>query len=221
MNFRFGVLGAVLAAFWVALLLGPLLLLGESLLWPELLDGLADPRFASALGLSLQSSLLSLILTILLGTPAAWYLATCSGGWARRLEPLLELPIVIPPAVVGVALLMAFGRQGTLGGLLFDLGIELPFSMQGVVLAQLVVSSPFYVQGAKTAFGKVSAQHLEVAKTLGADSARCFWNVAVPIAWPGLVSAASVAWARSLGEFGATLLFAGNRVGHTDRKSVV
>lgn len=209
------ILGAGLALVWVFLLLGPLLLLGESLRGPALLDGLSDPRFATALGLSLQTSVVSLLLTVLLGTPVAWYLARRSGGWAKHLEPLLELPVVIPPAVVGVALLMAFGRQGSLGALLFDLGLELPFSKKGVVLAQLVVSSPFYVQGAKTAFSKVSSQHLEVAQTLGAGPAQRFWHVAVPIAWPGLVSAASIAWARALGEFGATLLFAGNRVGHT------
>lgn len=215
MKLGWRILGTGLGLLWVGLLLGPLLLLGESLWWPELLDGLSDPRFASALGLSLQTSVVSLLLTIALGTPVAWYLATRAGSKLRALEPLLELPIVIPPAVVGVALLMAFGRQGTLGALLFDLGLELPFSAKGVVLAQLVVASPFYVQGAKTAFSKVSVQHLEVAQTLGASPAQCFWHVAVPIAWPGLVSAASLAWARALGEFGATLIFAGNRVGHT------
>lgn len=208
-------LSMALALVWLGLLLGPLLLLGESLRWPELLDGLSDPRFGSALGLSLQTSLISLLLTVVLGTPVAWYLARSGQGWTKRLEPLLELPIVIPPAVVGVALLMAFGRQGTMGALLFDLGLELPFSRKGVILAQLVVSSPFYVQGAKTAFSKVSPQHLEVAQTLGAGPMQRFLHVAVPIAWPGLMSAASVAWARSLGEFGATLIFAGNRVGHT------
>lgn len=215
MNLGLRAVGTLLALLWVFLLLGPLLLLGESLRWPELVDGLSDPRFASALGLSLQTSLISLLLTLLLGTPMAWYLATRKGGWVRSVEPLLQLPIVIPPAVVGVALLMTFGRQGSLGAVLFDLGLELPFSTKGVVLAQLVVSSPFYVQGAKTAFSKVSTQHLEVAQTLGANPAQRFWHVAVPIAWPGLVGAASLAWARSLGEFGATLIFAGNRVGHT------
>lgn len=209
------VLGAGLGLLWLALILVPLVVLGESMSMAELKSGVLDPRFAPALGLSLQTSLLSLGLTVVLGTPVAWFLARRPRGWSRGLEGLLSLPIVIPPAVVGVALLVTFGRQGPLGALLFDVGLELPFSRKGVVVAQFVVSSPFYVQGAKTAFSKVEPQLLEVAQTLGASYIQRMRHVALPMAWPGLLTAASLAWARALGEFGATLLFAGNRVGHT------
>lgn len=215
MNAALRGLGWGLGLMWIALLLGPLVVLGESVTWTQVQQGVSDPRFLSALGLSLKTSVVSLLLTLVLGTPVAWYLARRPPTWSRALEGLLDLPIVIPPAVVGVALLLTFGRQGAMGELFDSMGLALPFSARGVILAQLVVSSPFYVQGAKTAFSKVQPQYLEVAQTLGASWTQRFVHVALPLAWPGLLTAAGLCWARALGEFGATLLFAGNRVGHT------
>lgn len=215
MNWSIRVLGWSCGLLWILLILGPLLLLGESLSWSDLQRGLSEPAFASALGLSLQTSAISLSLTLILGTPVAWHLARSPNSWTRGLDSLFELPIVIPPAVVGVALLSAFGRQGELGQLLASIGLQMPFSTKAVVLAQLVVASPFYVQGAKSAFTEIDEQYLEVAQTLGASWWQRFTRVALPLAWPGLMTAASLAWARALGEFGATLIFAGNRVGST------
>jgi molybdate transport system permease protein len=125
------------------------------------------------------------------------------------------LPVVIPPAVLGVALLETFGRRGLLGGALDGLGLALPFSTAAVVVAQIVVSAPFYVQAASSAFRRVDADLLLVARTLGASPAGAFVRVGVPLALPGLLGGAALCWARALGEFGATLLFAGNLPGTT------
>jgi molybdate transport system permease protein len=130
-------------------------------------------------------------------------------------EAVVDLPIVLPPAVVGIALLETFGRSGLVGPVLVALGIQIPFTTLAVVLAQVVVSAPFYVQAAAAAFRRVDADLLIVARTLGQTQRGAFLRVAVPIALPGLIGGAALAWARALGEFGATLLFAGNLPGTT------
>jgi molybdate transport system permease protein len=178
-----------------------------------LLAGLEHPAVWPALRLSLLTTTLGLLATVALGTPLAWSLARHPRR--RWFEVLLELPIVVPPAVVGVALLLVFGRQGFLGPALADAGWRLPFTTAAVVVAQVVVSAPLYVQAATAAFRGVDAELFAVARSLGASSARVFFGVAVPIALPALVGGAAVAWARALGEFGATLLFAGNLQGRT------
>jgi molybdate transport system permease protein len=155
------------------------------------------------------------VVTVLTGTPLAWWLATSSSRTARAVEVVVDLPIVIPPAVIGVALLQTFGRRGLLGPPLDALGVGVPFTERAVLLAQVVVSAPFFVQAAANAFRKVDLDILIVARTLGASPTRAFFRIAIPIARPGLVVGASLAWARALGEFGATLLFAGNLPGRT------
>ncbi len=210
-----GSVGILLAASLVVILVLPLLALGLSATPADVRAGIGSPLFGPALWLSLKTTGLSLVVTVVTGIPLAWWLATSSSRLARGVELLVELPIVIPPAVVGVALLQAFGRRGLLGPLLEDLGITLPFTGNAVVLAQIVVSAPFLVQAAANAFRKVEPDLLIVARTLGASPTAAFLRVAVPVALPGLVVGASLAWARSLGEFGATLLFAGNMPGTT------
>jgi len=180
-----------------------------------LLDGVQHPLFLPAVGLSLRTSAASVGLIALLGTPLAWFLSRGRGAGARLLEVLVDLPIVVPPAVIGVALLTAFGRQGLLGPALGALGLSLPFTTGAVVLAQVVVSAPFYVAAATQAFRRVDPELLNVARTLGASPVRAVLTVAVPVAAPGLLAGLALAWARSLGEFGATLLFAGNLSGVT------
>lgn len=208
-------LGGLLGAVLVGLLVVPLGALALSTTPSDLAAGLQHPSFAPALWLTLKTTLLSLITTVALGTPLAWWLARSSSRTARVTSLLVELPIVVPPAVVGVALLQTFGRQGLFGPLLESVGVTIPFSPYAVVLAQLVVSAPFYVQGAADAFRKVDPDLLVVARSLGASREEAFLRVALPIARPGLVVGASLAWARAIGEFGATLLFAGNMPGAT------
>ncbi len=181
----------------------------------DLRAGVNHPLFTPALWLSLRTTCISLALIILCGVPLAWWLARSSSRLARVVALVVDLPIVIPPAVVGVALLQAFGRQGLLGPVLSAFGISIPFTKTAVVLAQIVVSAPFFVQACANAFRKIEPDLIIVARTLGASPASAFIRIAVPIALPGLITGASLAWARSLGEFGATLLFAGNLTGTT------
>ena len=207
---------AVLLGFTLVLLLSlPLAALALSASPDDLRTGVASPLFAPALALSLRTTLVSLAVTVLTGTPLAWWLATSSSRTARAVEVVVDLPIVIPPAVIGVALLQTFGRRGLLGPPLDALGVGVPFTERAVLLAQVVVSAPFFVQAAANAFRKVDLDILIVARTLGASPTRAFFRIAIPIARPGLVVGASLAWARALGEFGATLLFAGNLPGRT------
>jgi len=215
---------APLGARWgLALVAGPMiLLLGLPILAlllssspADLRAGMSHPLFGPALWLTARTTLVSLVVIVLAGTPLAWWLAVSSGPKARLVELLVDLPVVLPPAVVGIALLQAFGRSGLFGGALQAFGIQIPFTTTAVVLAQILVSAPFFVQAAAAAFRRVDRDLMIVARTLGRSSAGAFFRVALPVALPGLIGGAGLAWARAIGEFGATLLFAGNLAGRT------
>lgn len=207
--------GRALAGLLLGLLVLPLVALVLASSPASLQQGMGHRLFAPALWLSARTTAVSLVIVVVSGTPLAWWLATARPGRARVVAALVDVPIVIPPAVVGVALLEALGRQGLLGPVLASFGITLPFSTAAVVVAQVVVSSPFYVQAATNAFRRVDPDLMAVARTLGASPPAAFVRVALPVAMPGLVGGAALAWARSVGEFGATLLFAGNFPGTT------
>lgn len=208
-------LAVLLAAALVAVWTLPMLVLFLSTSPADIRAGASHPLFAPALWLSVRTTATSLALIVVTGTPLAWWLATSRSRAARAMELVVDLSIVIPPAVVGVALLQTFGRRGLLGPALESVGVTIPFTEAAVVLAQVFVSAPFFVQAAANAFRKVEPDLLIVARTLGASHAAAFFRVAVPVALPGLIVGASLAWARALGEFGATLLFAGNMTGKT------
>jgi molybdate transport system permease protein len=199
----------------LALLAAPMLglLLGTSP--SDLMAGIQHPLFSAALALSARTTVCSLIIIVILGTPLAWWLATGPRHQTRWVELVADLPIVIPPAVIGIALLQTFGRGGIVGSLLIEWNIQIPFSTTAVVLAQVVVAAPFYIQSASAAFHRVDPNVIIVARTLGHTSWSTFWRVTIPLALPGLLGGAALAWARALGEFGATLLFAGNFPGTT------
>jgi molybdate transport system permease protein len=181
----------------------------------ELLRGLRDPLVAPAIRLTITTTLASLVLIVLCGTPLAWLIARGRGRAWRVLETVTQLPVVLPPAVAGVALLLAFGRRGLLGPGLAVFGVGLPFSSAAVVLAQSFVAAPFYVQAAVAAFRRLDPDLVLVARTLTASWPRVFFTVALPLSWPALAGGAALSWARALGEFGATLMFAGNLTGRT------
>ncbi|MEM6531695.1 MAG: ABC transporter permease [Myxococcota bacterium] len=200
------------AAVLVGFLIVPVVAILVSLSPAEFVAGITQPEVWPAMRLSLLTTLSSLALMLVFGTPLAWILSRRTGRSVRILETLLQLPAVLPPAVAGVALLLAFGRRGFLGDLF---GGSLSFTTAAVVMAELFVAAPFYLQSAIAAFRRVDPEQLIVARSLGAKPARVFFRVALPAAAAGLLSGAGMAWARALGEFGATLLFAGNLQGTT------
>ena len=179
--------------------------------WSEVLTELRQPASVTALRLSLVCSLSATALSVLLGLPLAWVLARVPFPGRRIMRALVLVPLVLPPVVGGVALLLAFGRRGLLGQFLAEwFGVTLPFSTAGAVLAETFVAMPFFVIAAEAAFRSADRRHEEAARTLGATRAAVFRRVTVPMAWPALAAGATLAWARALGEFGATITFAGN-----------
>ncbi len=181
----------------------------------ELLEALGEPGALDALWLSLRTTAISMGIILLVGTPAAYLLATRSFRGKALFVTLIELPLVLPPAVAGIALLAAVGPAGILGGAIEDLGIQLALATAGVVVALTFVASPFYVRQAMAAFASVDPTLLDASRTLGASEARGFLRVMIPSALPGLAAGTALALGRALGEFGATLMFAGSFEGIT------
>jgi molybdate transport system permease protein len=177
----------------------------------DLVSALDDPAAQDALWLSLKTTTAALATILLVGTPAAWMLATRTFRARSALITLVELPLVLPPAVAGIGLLAAFGPAGLLGGPAPDLVLE----TAGVVVALTFVASPFYIRQAQAAFAALDPAWLDASRTLGASEARTFAKIAVPIALPGLAAGTALAWGRAIGEFGATLMFAGSFRGIT------
>jgi molybdate transport system permease protein len=169
-----------------------------------------------ALILSLWTSTLTVAIAIAFGTPAAYILARFRFPGSRVVDALVDLPIVLPPTVAGVALLTAFGRRGLVGEPLASwTGVTLGLTTAAVVMAQLLVAAPFYVRAARSGFESVDPQVEQIAYTLGASRLRTFFRVTLPQAWPPLMAGIALAWARAMGELGATLIFAGNFAGKT------
>jgi molybdate transport system permease protein len=181
----------------------------------ELLDSLDEPEAREALWLSLRTTLAALALIVVFGTPAAYLLATRDFRAKAAVTTAIELPLVLPPAVAGIGLLAAFGPEGIFGAWLDDAGIELVLQTAGVIVALTFVAAPFYIRQAQAAFAAVDPRLLDAARTLGAGEARAFARVAVPCAGPGISAGMALAWGRALGEFGATLMFAGSFPGIT------
>lgn len=196
-------------------LIVPLLVLLVRAIEADLLQQLTQPAVAQALRLSLVTSIVSTLITITLGTPLAYSLARRKVPARSAIETLLDLPIVLPPAVAGLALLLTFGRRGFFGPLLDSLGISIPFTTVAVIMAETFVAAPFFIRSAQTGFANVSHHLEESAADLGAGSWQMFRRVTLPLAGAALLSGAILSWARALGEFGATILFAGSFIGRT------
>jgi len=175
----------------------------------------------NALALSLLTTTISIVLMIVLGTPLALLLARRRFRGSLLLETVIDLPIVLPPSVAGLALLLLLGRNGILGAPLHALGVELPFTTAAVVIAQSFVAAPFFIRSARTGFAGVDHDLEDAARVDGASEFALFRRITVPLASTALAAGLVMAWARALGEFGATIMFAGNVEGHTQTLPLV
>ncbi len=205
--------GAPLLLFLVVPLVA---LLVRSVAGGSLFEFLSAPAVVSALQLSLVTTLVTLVLAVVFGTPLAYLLARYDFRGKSLLDTLIDLPMVLPPAVAGVALLITLGRRGWIGSWLEEqFGLTIGFSTVAVILAQLFVAAPFYIKSAKAGFEATDPGFERVATTLGTGSLETFWRITVPLALPSLLSGMVMTWARALGEFGATIMFAGSFEGKT------
>lgn len=206
----------VIASVAVAFFALPFLGLLWRVPWSDAWSLLTEPSSVTALRLSIETSVMATILSIVLGVPLAWVLARWGFPGRRIVRALCLLSLVLPPVVAGVSLFAAYGRRGLLGDELFDwFGIRLPFSTAGVVLAQTFIAMPFLVLTVEAALRGLDRRDEDAARTLGASRTYAFRRVTLPAIRPALLAGAVLAWARALGEFGATITFAGNFPGRT------
>lgn len=199
----------------LALLAVPLIGMLARVSWHQLPELLTSERALDALRLSLFTCLISTIIVVCVGVPTALVLARTRGWWTELARTLVTVPMVLPPVVAGLALLVTFGRRGLIGRHLSAIGIEIGFTTTAVILAQAFVSLPFLIISVEGALRTSSGQLERVAANLGASPSRVFWRVTLPVIRPALASGTALAFARSLGEFGATLTFAGSLQGTT------
>ena len=211
----FGILLTVALAAALLFLILPVVAIFADAGPGELLRRLGEESARDALWLSLRTTLAALALIVVVGTPAAYLLATREFRGKAAVVTAIELPLVLPPAAAGIGLLAAFGPSGIFGAALSGAGIELVFETAGVIVALTFVAAPFYLRQAQAAFAAVDPALLDAARTLGASEARAFARIAIPCAGTGIVTGMALAWGRALGEFGATLMFAGSFQGIT------
>ena len=211
----FDVLLAVATGLALAFLLLPILALFLRITPAALIEALGSEVALDALWVTIKTGLIAHVFVLLVGTPAAYLIGTRRFRGRGLAIALVELPLVLPPAVAGIALLALFGRLGLLGETLEVLGIQIAFTQTAVVLAVIFVAAPFYLRQGIAAFESVDPALTDASRTLGASSARTFWRVALPLASTGLGAGSALAWARGIGEFGATIMFAGSFQGVT------
>jgi molybdate transport system permease protein len=196
-------------------------LVARSVLDGSLVDAVTTPSVMTALGLSLATTAVSLVLTVVIGLPLAFVLARRSFRLKWLVEGIVDLPIVLPPSVAGLALLLVFGRRGVLSGPLGAADIDIAFTTAAVILAQTFVSAPFFVRSARTGIAAVERDFEDAARVDGATEWRLFRNITAPLAGAALAAGLVMSWARALGEFGATIMFAGNFAGRTQTLPLV
>lgn len=201
--------------FLVALFLFPFLALFVRSINPEFLTHALSEQALRALQLSLITSTITTAGAVILGTPLAYLLARWKFGFKAWIELLIDLPIVLPPSVAGLLLLIAFGRRGLFGSTLLTFGISLPFTTLAVIIAQLFVAAPLYIRSARIGFAGIDKQLEEAANVEGANQWQLFREVMIPLSSRAILTGIILTWTRALGEFGATILFAGNLEGVT------
>lgn len=205
----------LISAPMLVFLLLPIVALVLRLDLAQLLANLGNPEVGQAIALSLTTASLSTLLALIFGTPLAFLLARRRFRGRALLDTLIDLPMVLPPAVAGIALLIAFGRRGLVGQQLTAAGISIAFTSVAVVLAQTFVAAPFYVKTAIAGFAGIDREFEQAAAVDGAGAASVFRRITLPLAAPTLLGGLVMTWARALGEFGATIIFAGNFPGRT------
>jgi len=193
----------------------PVLAIFFNLTPTDFLNSIKEPLVKEALRLSAFTTVISAIVVILLGTPLAYILSRADFKGKKILDAIIDLPMVLPPSVAGLALLMAFGRRGLLGNYLSFFGIEIPFTTTAVIMAQIFVAAPFFIRSAKSGFSTLDPFMEQASLTLGRTPWQTFFKVSLPLSFPSLFGGAVMTWARALGEFGATIMFAGNLSGIT------
>jgi molybdate transport system permease protein len=196
-------------------------LVGRAFLDGSLARALTTQVVVEALALSLTTTAVSLVITVAFGLPLAYVLARRRFRLSGLVEAIVDLPLVLPPSVAGLALLLALGRRGFLGGPLEAVGIEIPFTTFAVILAQTFVSAPFFVRSARAGIASVERDLEDAARVDGASEMTVFRHITVPLAGSALAAGLVMSWARSLGEFGATIMFAGNLEGRTQTLPLV
>jgi molybdate transport system permease protein len=210
---------ALLLATFLALPLAALI--GRALFGGSIGEAIGSSTVRTAIGLSLVTTTTSLLVIVALGTPLAYLLARGAFRGRTIVEAIVDLPIVLPPSVAGLALLLVAGRRGLLGGTLDLVGLEVPFTTLAVVLAQVFVAAPFYIRSARAGIAGVDRQLEDAARDTGASEWQVFRHVTVPLAAPAIAAGLVMSWARALGEFGATIMFAGNVAGRTQTLPLV
>ena len=204
------------ATIAILFLLSPLIGLLQRMPWSGLADLLGSDVVLDAFLLSLLVSFSAALAVLVFGIPIAWFLARSNFPFMKLLRAVVLLPMVLPPVVGGTALLFAFGRQGFLGKWLSDwFGLTLPFTTAGSVVAAVFVSMPFFVVAVESAFRSINEDLEKTAETLGASSPKIFLRITLPRIFPSIIAGLALSWARALGEFGATITFAGNMPGET------
>jgi molybdate transport system permease protein len=181
----------------------------------EFWASLNQRQVIEAIRLSLVTSLSTTLVTVIFGTPVAYLLAQRRSRFNRLVDSLIDMPLLLPPSVAGIALLMAFGRNALVGGWLASAGINIPFTTLAVIMAQTFIASPFYIKAAAIGFAGVSAELKQAAALDGAGRWQTFSHIIIPLSWMALLSGCVMTWARAMGEFGATIIFAGNFPGRT------
>ncbi|MCC6442147.1 MAG: molybdate ABC transporter permease subunit [Armatimonadetes bacterium] len=203
------------SSLFVAIVMLPLIALFFRLPFKELIPYLQKPMVYKALFISFESTLLTTVISVIIGTPVAYLMAYYQFRGKEMLDSVIDMPVVLPPAVAGIALALVFNRSGLVGSLLTEQGIILSNTFAAVVIAQIFVSSPYFIKAARSGFESINPNLEKASLTLGASRLRTFFQITVPLSTRSLIVGVVITWARALGEFGATLMFAGNTEGKT------
>ena len=181
----------------------------------NLINALNNPIVTSALFLSLITSLIAITIVIVIGIPVAHIITKSNSRFIKYVDYTIELPIILPPVVVGFAMLMTFGRNGPIGKYLMDFGVSIPFTTIAVILAQIFVAFPFFLRSVRLGLSNINTDFEDIGSSLGLNPLKRFFYINLPLAWKSIINGAALGWARAISEFGATLVFAGNLTGET------